>query len=104
MKIAGAANLSTRRRAFGSRYAYFMTRLIDLFVDVRGLEKLTSTTESRGGQSCYEFVDAVHQYAVGKPVGQEKLFKQLVRKRKTKKNPERPFYPIHEPETPHSDW
>ena len=34
-------------------------------------------------------------YAVGKPVGQEKLFKQLVRKRKAKKNPERPFYPIH---------
>ncbi len=95
----GGANLSTRRRAFGSRYAYFMTRLIDLFVDVRGLEKLTSTTGSRGGQSCYEFVDAVHQYALGRPVGQVKLFKQLVRKRKAKKNPERPLYPIHEPET-----
>ena len=70
-----------------------MTRLIDLFVDVRGLEKLTSTTESRGGQSCYEFVDAVHQYAVGKPVGQEKLFKQLVRKRKAKKEPRAAFLP-----------
>ena len=91
----GGVNLSMRRRVSGDPYAYFTTRLIDLFVDVHGLSKLTATTSGTRGESCYEFVDAVHLYAMLKPVGHEKLFKQLVRKRKAKKNPELPFYPIH---------
>ncbi len=94
-KDRGGPNLSTHRRAFGNPYAYFITRLVDLYVDVHGLENLTATIASRRGSSCYEFINAVHQYALGDSIGYEKLFKQLVRKRKAKKDPERPFYPIH---------
>ncbi len=87
----GGRNVSTRRLAYGDPYANFIGRLVDLYLGIHGKDRLSATTASRRGRSCYEFVDAVHKYTIGKPIGRERLFKHLARRRKTRCNPERSF-------------
>ena len=81
-KDVGGRNVSTRWRGYGDPNKYFITRLMDLWVAVHGLESLTKTVASTSAITCYGFVDAVVGWATGRRIGREKPFKHIVDKRR----------------------